>query len=34
MQNQDLYQLFIDELADMYNSENQIIESLPNFKKI
>lgn len=34
MQNQDLYQLFIDELADMYSSENQIIESLPNLIKL
>jgi ferritin-like metal-binding protein YciE len=27
--NQGLYKLFIDELEDMYNSENQIVESLP-----
>jgi len=29
MKNQDLYQLFIDELADMYSSEHQIVKSLP-----
>lgn len=29
MKNQELYQLFIDELEDMYSSEQQIIESLP-----
>lgn len=29
MPNQDLYHLFIDELADMYSAEKQIIESLP-----
>jgi ferritin-like metal-binding protein YciE len=29
-----LYQLFIDELSDMYNSEHQIIESLPNLIKL
>lgn len=34
MQNQDLYQLFVDELSDMYSSENQIIESLPGLIKI
>lgn len=34
MQNQDLYQLFIDELADMNSSERQIIESLPNLIKL
>jgi ferritin-like metal-binding protein YciE len=33
MQNQDLHDLFIDELADMYNSENQIIEALPKLIK-
>lgn len=29
MKNNGLYELFIDELADMYSSERQIIESLP-----
>ena len=29
MKNQDLFQLFIDELADMYSSEQQIVASLP-----
>ena len=29
MRNQDLYQLFIQELEDMYNSENQIIAFFP-----
>lgn len=29
MKDQDFFQLFIDELEDMYSSENQIIESLP-----
>lgn len=30
----DLYQLFIDELADMHSSERQIIESLPKMIKL
>ena len=34
MKNQDLYQLFIDELEDMYSSETQIIESLPKLIKL
>lgn len=29
MKNQDLFQLFIEELEDMYSSEHQIIDSLP-----
>lgn len=29
MKDQDLFQLFIDELGDMYSSERQIIESFP-----
>lgn len=29
MKNQDLYELFVDELADMYSAENQIINALP-----
>ncbi|KIA78026.1 Protein YciF [Parachlamydia acanthamoebae] len=33
MKNQDLTQLFIDELADMYNSENQILKALPKLIK-
>lgn len=32
--NQDLYQLFIDELEDMYNAEQQIINELPNLIKL
>lgn len=34
MRNQDLFQLFVKELSDMYSSENQIIESLPNLIKL
>lgn len=34
MRNQDLHQLFIDELADMYSSERQIIASLPKLIKL
>ena len=34
MKNQDLYQLFIDELEDMLSAENQIIESLPKLIKL
>jgi len=34
MRDQGLYQLFIDELEDMYSSENQIVESLPNLIKV
>lgn len=34
MYNQDLHDLFIDELADMYNAENQIIENLPTLIKL
>lgn len=34
MKNNDLYQLFIDELADMYSSEKQIVESLPKLVKL
>jgi ferritin-like metal-binding protein YciE len=33
-QNQDLYQLFVDELEDMYSSENQIIKALPKLIKL
>lgn len=29
MKNQDLFQLFVDELEDMYSAEHQIIDSLP-----
>jgi ferritin-like metal-binding protein YciE len=34
MKDQTLDRLFIDELEDMYNSENQIIESLPKLIKL
>lgn len=34
MHNQDLYGLFIDELADMYNSEKQIVKAFPKLIKI
>lgn len=34
MENQNLYQLFIDELENMYSAEKQIIESLPNLIKL
>jgi ferritin-like metal-binding protein YciE len=34
MRNQDLHDLFVVELADLYNSENQIIESFPNLIKL
>lgn len=34
MKNQDLFQLFIDELEDMYSSEQQIIEALPKMIKL
>lgn len=34
MKNNGLHQLFIDELADMLNSENQIVESLPKLIKL
>lgn len=33
MKNKDSYQLFIDELEDMHNSENQILEVLPKLIK-
>lgn len=33
MKTQTLNQLFVDELEDMYNSENQIVESLPKMIK-
>lgn len=33
MKNQNLYQLFIDELQDMYSSEGQIVKSLPHLIK-
>lgn len=33
MKNKDLYQLFIEELKDMHNSENQILEALPKMIK-
>lgn len=34
MKNQGLYQLFIDELQDMYSSEHQIIKCLPKIIKL
>jgi ferritin-like metal-binding protein YciE len=34
MRNQDLHDLFVEELADIYNSENQIVESLPGLIKL
>lgn len=34
MKNQDLHQLFVDELADMLSAEHQIIESLPKLIKL
>lgn len=34
MKNNDLKDLFIDELEDMYSSENQIVESLPKLIKL
>lgn len=34
MKNNDLHQLFVDELADMLSSEHQIIKALPNLIKI
>ena len=34
MKNQDLYQLFIDELEDMLSAENQIIAALPKLIKL
>jgi ferritin-like metal-binding protein YciE len=34
MKNQDLHQLFIDELEDMYSAEHQIINSLPKLIKL
>jgi ferritin-like metal-binding protein YciE len=33
-QNQPLFNLFMEELEDMYSSENQIIESLPKLIKL
>jgi len=33
-QNQNFYNLFIDELADMYNSEKQIVKALPKLIKL
>lgn len=33
MKNSDFYQLFLDELEDMYSSENQIVEALPKLIK-
>jgi ferritin-like metal-binding protein YciE len=34
MKNQGLYQLFIDELEDMYSAEKQITKSLPKLIKL
>jgi ferritin-like metal-binding protein YciE len=34
MKSQTLYTLFMDELEDMYSSENQIVESLPKLIKL
>jgi ferritin-like metal-binding protein YciE len=34
MKNQSLYQLFVDELEDMYSAENQILESFPKLIKL
>jgi len=34
MENQSLFELFIDELADMYNSEKQIVKGLPKLIKL
>lgn len=34
MKKNDLFELFVDELKDMYSSENQIIESLPKLIKL
>lgn len=34
MKNQGLNKLFMNELKDMYSSENQIIKALPNFIKL
>jgi ferritin-like metal-binding protein YciE len=34
MKNQDLFQLFVDELEDMNSSENQIVDSLPDLIKL
>lgn len=34
MKNQDLYQLFLEELTAMYGAEHLIIESLPNLIKL
>jgi ferritin-like metal-binding protein YciE len=33
MQSQDLKELFIDELRDLYNAENQLIKALPKIAK-
>lgn len=33
-QNNGLYQLFVDELEDMYSSEHQILQSLPKLIKL
>jgi ferritin-like metal-binding protein YciE len=33
MQSQDLKELFIDELRDLYNAENQLIKALPKMAK-
>lgn len=33
MKNEGLYELFLDELADMYSSEKQIVKSLPKLIK-
>jgi ferritin-like metal-binding protein YciE len=34
MKNQDLHDLFMDELADMYNAEKQIVKALPKLIKL
>lgn len=34
MKNQDLFQLFVDELSDMYDSEKQIVRALPKLIKV
>lgn len=34
MKKNDLFELFIEELKDMYSSENQIVESLPKLIKL
>jgi len=33
MENNELHELFLDDLADVYNAENQLLKALPKLAK-